>query len=362
MACDSTRLSRCSLCGKSGTGMIKCRSCEAVWYCSESCRMTDWNQTGALINYSHRIWCERFKIYMDFGADMAKLPFTFMNETSDPDFNVEQFLRAQGVYQQGAWKVEEMGVMQQQTSERQESQPDEDCIVLPVESVTLENPPSPSPGKLTDWAGYYRLRGFSLDSPVAAILHWPLTLYYVITHSLPTHYPLWKESLLDNYLYIDVIGVSLETELIPLFKEVSYLLPTYRISIHMYGPGISKSEDGGTFSEGGLEVRVVRGLYHKVAPPHRKPCLALAYHVGVYVFKTWKKTLEKLKAEKVPTFFTEYGHRTYEEGRRALAEMDIGCSMSEPMLNHFRSPLRINQEETLLPWYRNAILFHLIFS
>lgn len=39
-----------------------------------------------------------------------------------------------------------------------------------------------SPGS---WQDYYSWRGLSLDSPMAVLLTYPLTVYYVITHLVP---------------------------------------------------------------------------------------------------------------------------------------------------------------------------------
>lgn len=39
-----------------------------------------------------------------------------------------------------------------------------------------------SPGS---WQDYYTWRGLSLDSPMAVLLTYPLTVYYVITHLVP---------------------------------------------------------------------------------------------------------------------------------------------------------------------------------
>ena len=35
------------------------------------------------------------------------------------------------------------------------------------------------------WQDYYAWRGLSLDSPMAVLLTYPLTVYYVITHLVP---------------------------------------------------------------------------------------------------------------------------------------------------------------------------------
>ena len=60
--------------------------------------------------------------------------------------------------------------------------------MLPSESSVLESQPSkpaPPPSQpLVDWQQYYIFRELPLHSPVAAILSYPMTLYYIITTHL----------------------------------------------------------------------------------------------------------------------------------------------------------------------------------
>lgn len=52
-----------------------------------------------------------------------------------------------------------------------------------LRSRPAQSPSNPlSPGS---WQDYYTWRGLSLDSPMAVLLTYPLTVYYVITHLVP---------------------------------------------------------------------------------------------------------------------------------------------------------------------------------
>ena len=68
------------------------------------------------------------------------------------------------------------------TGDREE---DGDPIVLPVESTILDEPLTLTSNPINTWQAYYSERGFRLDSPIAILLQWPLTLYYVIKYCLP---------------------------------------------------------------------------------------------------------------------------------------------------------------------------------
>ena len=62
---------------------------------------------------------------------------------------------------------------------------DEDKWVLPGESSVLESPPTtpapPPSHPFENWQQYYTFRELPLHSPVAAILTYPMTLYYIVT-------------------------------------------------------------------------------------------------------------------------------------------------------------------------------------
>ncbi|XP_052281516.1 zinc finger MYND domain-containing protein 15-like isoform X1 [Dreissena polymorpha] len=349
----------CSVCGSQCADVEgnKCGSCHAVYYCSGACRDEDWIRVGDLAAHSHCLLCHRLQTYMGLEGELANLPFSFANETTKSDFLVDPFLQKQGLLNQGAWVVERMGIMQDPyTAAKRVGSFNEDCIVLPVESTTLDDPITQTAGTPSSWADYYSLRGFQLDSPIAILLHWPLTVFHIIQHRVHIDYPELGSITERKLIVVDIIGVSLETELLPLFRELSALLPMCEFDIHMYGAEVPWCRDGLVYKQGRLSIKVVRGLYHKVVSHDRKTTVAIAFHVGLYVFKTWKKTLDKLQSANIPTYFTEYGHKTYEDSRSAAEGMGFK-HMSEPAINPFRSPLRIYQSATCLPWYRNAILF-----
>ena len=59
--------------------------------------------------------------------------------------------------------------------------------VLSSEGSLLESPDIPvAPSvPLRDWAQYYKWRGFEYGSPIAALLQFPLTVYYIVSSLLP---------------------------------------------------------------------------------------------------------------------------------------------------------------------------------
>ena len=55
----------------------------------------------------------------------------------------------------------------------------------PSEATVLLNlPPTLPDVRISDWSQYYKWRGLSLGSPIAAILSYPLTLYFILSTCL----------------------------------------------------------------------------------------------------------------------------------------------------------------------------------
>lgn len=55
--------------------------------------------------------------------------------------------------------------------------------VLPVESCMLDDPPSVDSGSsILNWSSYYESRGLDLSSPIAILLQWPLTVFFIIKY------------------------------------------------------------------------------------------------------------------------------------------------------------------------------------
>lgn len=228
-----------------------------------------------------------------------------------------------------------------------------------MESTVLDNDPDKTAGRLQDWESYYTFRGLRLDSPVAILLQWPLTLYHVINHSLPNDTGSWWEDL-DDTLRIDILGVEKEVDMLPIFKELGFLCPDLSLDIHMYGNEISKAVDGREYQHCNLQIKVIRGLYHRKSSTARKPHVAIGYNAGIGAYQQWSQTLVKLRTDKTPAYFTDYCQYSCECARTAVEGLGLGTT-SEPVINPFRNPVRKLAAENDMPWYSNGFLFHLVY-
>ncbi|XP_021377211.1 uncharacterized protein LOC110465597 isoform X2 [Mizuhopecten yessoensis] len=211
---------------------------------------------------------------------------------------------------------------------------------------------------LTDWANYYKHKGFSFDSPIAVLLQWPLTLYYILTSCLPQDYGCGLAE--DRPVILDILGVEQEVDLYPVFQELGNLLPGHDFVINLFGKNISKVVDRCVKVMGRVKIKVYRCLYHNYKG-RWKPDLAIGFNAGIAAYPSWRDTIRKLKDEQIPAYFTDYCHYSADLGREVVRE---GCYLetSTPSVNPFRSPMRRVCEQHLLPWFSNAFIFHLIYS
>ncbi|XP_052082324.1 zinc finger MYND domain-containing protein 15-like [Mytilus californianus] len=366
---EPVKMRTCSVCRLRGTKELfkKCSSCQALLYCSKDCQKKDWTRKGDMGPHSHKIWCKRMKMYMSKTEEMRQFPFTYAQETTSEYFDMaayKTFLEKQGVLDQGLWR-RECRLHGDETKcfcsvpfgELPES---EDPIFLPVESSILDEAPEKEIKLLHDWESYYEYRGFRLDSPIAILLHWPMTLYHIIKFCYPNDNPEWWDSVDSSCLKLDLIGVEKEVEMLCLFKELGYLCPDISIDIIMYGVEISKDVHNRTYEHNNVKIQIVKGPYHKRADEHRKPHLVVGLNAGLGAYQMWGQTLVKLRTDRTPAYFTDYCQYSCECARTAVEGLTFG-TISDPVVNPFRNPVRKLAEENDMPWYSNGFLYRIIY-
>ena len=79
-------------------------------------------------------------------------------------------------------------------------------FILPSESAVLEDSTDeddvvPPCHVLESWEDYYSWRKFSLHSPIAILLQWPLTLYFILSKCLPADCEYCFTSI-SNFIFI----------------------------------------------------------------------------------------------------------------------------------------------------------------
>lgn len=348
----------CNRCQQNGSidTFITCPACGAIYYCSETCRQQD--LVHPFDDHGHNAWCTKMAAYRALSDELAHLPFTYARETTASDFDEQKlrlFLERYGVYNVGYWrhlcpqnlsnqKIALSGVPVEGTNKSSES--------LLLWTSGLVAPPVP----LQSWTAYYEWRGLEFDSPVAAVLQFPLTVYYVISTLLPRH---GAGEPHDKQLTVHLLGVEQEAEMVPLFAGLDMLLQDTKVCIAMIGPKLSKKLHGKIIEIGNVKVSLHRGLYHK----HTSDCppdVVIGLNAGLAAYPTWLDTLTTLSRSRTPAYFTDYCQYSCECSRLPVEALHLG-TISKVEINPFRSPLRKYCEEHDMPWYSNAFVYHLVY-
>ncbi|KAM8972703.1 zinc finger MYND domain-containing protein 15 [Pelodytes ibericus] len=376
---SSRAVRTCHVCKKRSfeATLTPCARCSAVLYCSEKCKVWDWNKCPADI--SHEYWCGKMSQYMQSEKELANLPFKFTQEVTSPSFDKERFLSvhhlngsywlAESLHYQTyllllkrpAWDLD---------GGRESDQP------LPQDMATIfrQNPPD----RLT-WVEYYKWRDISLNNPVAALLTYPLTIYYVITTMVPQHFP-ELNILKKQSLKIHIIEARRAYDCVLLFWELAVLMPHVALELVFVGDVLPLEEDEKHFiiqkkesevvctdlsfpdrnrQERGIQVKVHSRPYHALQAA--KPDLVIGFNSGFGLYDKWLSTLPRLQSLKVPAYFSECSQYSCDMDGQVVA-MATGGSASPPIQNPFRSPLRIAANDNCMPWYNNAFLFYLIYK
>lgn len=338
-----------------------CPMCKAVLYCSTECQNEDTHASSGL--NSHGFWCSKFLSYMEDAAKLSELPFEFSSETCSSDFDASKyrsFLKDKGVFGEGCWRRE--GLMS--TDEAQKHQYGkfidlDNPYVLPVESCMLDDPPTvDSESSILNWGLYYESRGLDLSSPIAILLQWPLTVFFIIKYLMNVQE---VSSDFGHHINIDIIGVEKEVELIPVFKELGNLLGDIVIDIHLFGRHLHHHVREKVWTISNVTITVHNQLYHKHSSQHRAPHLVIGFNAGLAAYSSWIPTIKELKDMKVPAFFTDYCRSSIELSRLMLRD-HCNIKVSDPVLNPFRSPIRTTSSDHDLPWFSNAYIFCLEYT
>ncbi|KAK6466522.1 zinc finger MYND domain-containing protein 15-like [Huso huso] len=392
---SSARLRACHVCKKRGfeATLTLCVKCRAVFYCSEKCQKIDWVKTPD--DFSHQNWCSKLQGYMTREKLLANLPFTFTQEVTSDTFDQERFLSSRAL-NCGYWAKQSMLVQAFNYELLPFWDPSTECTPvclrgsmnpyaplkkegrILMQTVPVAGPSVKAP--LTSWSDYYAWRGFDLDSPVAALLSCPLTIYYIITSLAPRHFP-ELNILTKQSLKIHIIEGAKEFDMLLVFWELSVLLPHVAFEIHFVGEALPKEADEqqavlqrkdghvtlvhpNFVSEEKTDKRIVRVKgysrpYHMLQGP--KPDLVIGFNCGFGLSDTWISSLPRLQSLRVPAYFSECSEYSCAVSQHSMSTA-TGGSVSEAGVNPFRSPLRVAGGDNNMPWYSNGFLFHLIYK
>lgn len=105
------------------------------------------------------------------------------------------------------------------------------------------------------WSDYNSVRGIPNTSPVALLLHFPLSLYF----ALMLRFVLNPQRPLRSPCGVNVwyLGIEQELKILPLFFEIGRLLPDWNLWITFVGPEIPEALNGVEFHSLNPTIAVV---------------------------------------------------------------------------------------------------------
>lgn len=150
----------------------RCARCAAVKYCSASHQILHWS--------FHKEECERLGQQMKRVDVLNDFPFLFSQEATVQVCEKQEsrcsFLDKRGIHRVGMWMHEcPCGASVASFYCRRSAN---EGWHLPSSLCPCSDPSVLISEDLYSWKDYYEWRCIPLDSPVALLLHWPLTVYY----------------------------------------------------------------------------------------------------------------------------------------------------------------------------------------
>ena len=214
----------------------------------------------------------------------------------------------------------------------------EERAMLPTNSLGF--------ARLTSWEEYYKLRKIPLESPVALLLTFPLTVYHAIVEY--GEVPCTVARLLDRALRLHLVGAEKELNFIDLFKEICFLLPQdFSIELvvitrsDMLPSQLSASKQWTIPLLHNLVVKVVHGNYGSEDLDPNFDCgsgppdMIVALNAGIFAYESWRTVISYLDDHTgVVGVFTDYNEFS---GVQCASLGGTKCRESLQM-NPFRQP------------------------
>ncbi|KAK4263342.1 hypothetical protein QN277_028767 [Acacia crassicarpa] len=361
-----------------GPAMRRCARCEAVSYCSIAHQIAHWSH--------HKQECERLEKQMKNVDVLNEFPFTFSQEATYQICEKHEtrcsFLAKRHLHRVGMWMHECHCGASCATFDQLNKGWDLSSYFCPC-----SGPESPIAEELHSWEDYYKWRCIPLDSPVALLLHWPLTVYHAFQLvGIKILNPGMSDKLCIHYL-----GPEKELLQLAVFGELQALFPGVCIHVELVGPAIPPHRDGEKISisqyaccnsdecscklsgddvisktqsdtTSAVTLQLRQGFYHDrygdmVKDRDSFPHLVIAPNAGIAAYTSWLPSIELMEKKNIPVVFTDYCEEACHLAARCI-ESVTGRSLGLPVqLNPFRQPIVVEDTVLLLPCYSNCFLF-----
>ncbi|KAJ0967119.1 hypothetical protein J5N97_024036 [Dioscorea zingiberensis] len=354
----------------------RCGNCGAVAYCSLSHQMSHWND--------HKDECPRLQQQMRRADALNDFPFSFTVESTLLGGVRCSFLDSIGLHRTGIWRSECCCAPSVMQSNNPGIDGEFGDWSLASTLCPCTEPRSPISTYLSGWKDYYQWRSLPLDSPVAILLHWPLTIYHCF--QLSSVQTLTKE--VSDKLHIHYLGPDKELHQLAVFGELKALFPGIQLHIELIGPAVPKFRDGEEASlccylpcsdesclcksykelyDGGCEgksstvtLKLRKGFYHERVRDILKdscPHLIVAPNAGVAAYASWLPTIELIKEMGIPAVFTDFCEEAAHLAAGCISSVTRSPLRLPIQINPFRQPLVMEDSALYLPCYSNCFIF-----
>ncbi|XP_078438856.1 zinc ion binding protein isoform X2 [Wolffia australiana] len=330
-----------------------CPGCSAVSYCSVSHQVSHWTH--------HKEECARLKQQLLRAKVMNDFPFTFCARNTSLGQNESvtkcDILIAKGLHQKGLWNFE--CTCAPLVASSYYSVVDDEWH-LPSSLCPCLEPKLPLYSKLRDWKDYFQWRCLPLDSPVALLLHWPLTAYRCFQLvSLPYISP-----EVGGNFHIHYLGPGKELQQLAIFGELHALFPGVSLHIEFIGPEIPDLRDNEKMtlrkyarcSEDGCACNTTIFSGHQGSGA--SSCsVTLRLRKGFYHERFNEVVEELIQRIGVPAFFSDFCEEAANLGASSI-EKSTGKPLTIPVqVNPFRQPMPVEGSALRIPCYSNCFLF-----
>lgn len=367
-----------------------CDVCEGAYFHQE-CKPLGW---------SHRCVCKIWKIYTGRRNSLSTFPFSWHLSLTNRDCQISDHpyedylmneLKVLPCNDEGPinwWNTEQSGWKggQSKSAERiditqrlsyihgfgldaslipQECQvTDEDC-----ERSRVVRDPDSKIIKLQSWEQYYKLRSIPIESHVALLMTFPLTIHYAFSEF--GEVPITVSRMLNRPMRVHVIGVEKELNFLDLFKEVGYLLPLdLKIELVFIIREDMKPHKCNHLLKNGsrglkldltenLTLIVQAGTYNETLDPNfdcgsGPPDMIIALNAGLFAYESWRNVIGFLDSNKgVVGVFTDYNeHSGYN-----CASLGGKKSIESLSINPFRQPRAMPVYSMNLPQFSNGFIY-----
>lgn len=176
-----------------------------------------------------------------------------------------------------------------------------------------------------------------------------------------------------------------EADLAITFKELCYLIPSTNIEIVMIGPLLSSHTRTRVLAYNRLTMRFCNSTVHEfLNHDANRYDMIIGLNAGLAAYATWRETVIAIRDRAIDAYFTDYCLMSIRLSQRAVNELsdaDLAdrvlslsissvstgvatprLTLSDPVINPYRSPVRKYSDSLNLPWYSNAFICHLASS